>query len=156
VKGEKMEEAKRPGMLTVLAVINFILAFLYILLNGLAILSFAFIDYMPLEYLNETQIAQMDAMRQLSTGELVFMFGPPMIAGIILLLAGIGYLKQKKILGWVMGNAYAAVMILHTIISPFVLPRAFKGGTVSIIIALAYPIITLILINFVYKKNLVN
>jgi len=151
-----MEETRRPGVLTALAVINFILAFLYTVLNGLAILSFAIIDYMPLEYLSEAQIAQMEAMRQLSTGESVFMFGPPIIAGILLLLAGIGYLKQKKILGWVMGNAYAVLMILRNIISPFILVPALRGGAVSLTISLAYPVITLILINFVYKKNLVN
>jgi len=151
-----MEERKRPGVLTALAVINFILAFLYIVMNGLAVLSFAFIDNIPLGNLGEAQVAKIEAMQQLSTGELVFMFGPPAIAGILLLLAGIGYLKQKKILGWVMGNAYAAVMILHNIISPFLLVPALRGGAVSLTISLAYPVITLILINFVYKKNLVN
>ena len=83
------------------------------------------------------------------------MFAPSVIAGILLLLAGIGYLKLKKVLGWVMGNAYAAVIILHTIIS-LILTPASRGGAVSLTISLAYPVITLILINFVYKKNLVN
>jgi len=151
-----MEERKRPGVLTALAVINFILAFLYIVMNGLAVLSFAFIDNIPLGNLGEAQVAKIEAMTQLSRGGLFFMFGPSVIAAILLLLAGIGYLKQKKVLGWVMGNAYAVVMILSTILSPFILPPALKGGTVSVIIALAYPIITLILINFVYRKNLVN
>ena len=153
MKGEKMEETKRPGVLTALAVINFILAFLYIVLNGLAVLTFLFIDNVPL---GEAEVAKIEAMKQLSTGELVFMFGPPAIAGILLLLAGIGYLKRKKILGWVMGNAYAAVMILHNIISLFLLVPALRGGAVSLTISLAYPVITLILINFVFKKNLVN
>ena len=151
-----MEETKRPGVLTALAVINFILAFLYIVLNGLAVLTFLFIDNVPLGNLGEAQIAELEAMRQLSTGESVFMLGPPVIAGILLLLAGIGYLKQKKILGWVMGNAYAAVIILHTIVSSLILTPALRGGTVITIVALAYPIITLILINFVFKKNLAN
>lgn len=151
-----MEETKRPGVLTALAVINFILVFLYIVLNGLAILFFAFIDHIPLGNLGEAQVARIEAMQQLGTGELVFMFGPPIIAGILLLLAGVGYLNQKKILGWVMGNAYAAVMILHNIISPFILVPELRGGAVSLTISLAYPVITLILINFVYKKNLVN
>ena len=151
-----MEETKRPGVLTALAVINFILAFLYIVLNGLAVLTFLFIDNVPLGNLGEAEVAKIEAMKQLSTGELVFMFGPPAIAGILLLLAGIGYLKRKKILGWVMGNAYAAVMILHNIISLFLLAPALRGGAVSLTISLAYPVITLILINFVFKKNLVN
>lgn len=151
-----MEEAKRPGVLTALAVINFILAFLYIVMTGLSYLSLAFIDSVPLGNLNEAQIDRIDAMGQLSAGESFFVFGPGIIGGIILLLAGIGYLKQKRVLGWVMGNVYAAIMILSTIISPLILPPALKGGTVSVIVALAYPIITLILINFVYKKNLVN
>ncbi len=151
-----MEETKRPGILTVLAVINFIIAFLYILMCGLGILSFAVIDYIPLESLSEAQMAGIEALKELSTGEMAFRIGPSLVAGILLLLAGVGYLKQKKVLGWVMGNAYAAVMILRTILSPIILPPALKGGTVTVIISLIYPIITLILINFVYRKNLVN
>jgi hypothetical protein len=154
-----MEESKRPGcpgILTTLAVINFIIAFVYIVAIGLTAVSLAFIDNIPLDNLGEAQTARIEAMGQLSAGEYAFMLGPTIIAAILLLLAGIGYLKQKKVLGWAMGNAYAAVMILSTIISPFILPPALKGGIVSIIIALAYPIITLALINFVYKKNLVN
>lgn len=125
-----MEETKRPGILTALAVINFILAFLYIVLIGLSILSLAFIDQIPLGSLSEADAARMEAMTQLSTGGLLFMFAPSVIAGILLLLAGIGYLKQKKVLGWVMGNTYAAVMILGTIIPPMILPPELKGGTV--------------------------
>ena len=155
MKGEKMEETKRPGLLTALAVISFIVAFLYIVVNGLGFLSFVLIDYVPLESLSEAQISGIEAMRQLSTGDLALRIGPPLIAGILLLLAGIGYLKQKKILGWVMGNAYAAVIILHTVI-PLILTPASRGGAFSLTINLAYPVITLILINFVYKKNLVN
>ena len=151
-----MEETKRPGVLTALAVINFILAFLYIIMNGLAVLTFAFIDNVPLGNLSEAQAARIEAMKQLSTGEIVFMFGPSVIAGILLVLAGIGYLKQRKVLGWVMGNIYAAVMILQSIISPFLLAPALRGGAVALTISLAYPVITLILINLVYKKNLVK
>ena len=151
-----MEETKRPGVLTALAVINFIIAFLYVVTSGLAIVVIAFIENVPLGNLGEADAARIEALGQLSAGESFFVFGPTIIAAILLLLAGIGYLKQKKVLGWVMGNAYAAVMILNTILSPIILPPALRGGTVSIIIALAYPIITLILINFVYKKNLVN
>ena len=150
-----MEETKRPGVLTALAVINFILAFLFILLNGLAILSYAIIDYVPLESLSEAQMAGIEAMKELSIGEMAFRIGPPLVAGILLLLAGIGYLKQKKVLGWVMGNAYAAVIVLHTII-PLILRPDSRAGAVSLTINLAYPVITLILINFVYKKNLVK
>jgi hypothetical protein len=48
-----MEETKRPGLLTALAVINFILAFLYIVSSGLAALSFMVIDNAPLGNLSE-------------------------------------------------------------------------------------------------------
>ena len=151
-----MDETKRPGVLTALAVINFIIAFLYVVSSGLAILTIAFIENVPLGNLGEAEAARLEALGQLSTGASLFVFGPAIIGAILLLLAGIGYLKQKKVLGWAMGNAYAAVMILSTILSPIILPPALKGGTVSVIVSLAYPIITLILINFVYKKNLVR
>ncbi len=151
-----MEETKRPGVLTALAVINFIIAFLYVVGSGLAILTIAFIENVPLGNLGEAQAARIEAMTQLSTSEMFFMFGLSVTAAILLLLAGIGYLKQKKILGWAMGNAYAVVIILQNIISRLVLAPELRGGAVSLSISLAYPVITLILINFVYKKNLVN
>ena len=152
---EKMEETKRPGVLTALAVINFIIAFMYCI--DWFIFSLAFIVKIPLDKFGEAEAARLEAMGQLSAGTSVFMFGLAIIPGILLLLAGIGYLKQNKMLGWAMGNAYAAVMILGIMILPFIiLPPELQAGSVLIIIALAYPIITIVLINFVYKKNLVN
>ena len=151
-----MEEKTRPGGLTALAVINFILAFLYIISSGLTAVSFIFIDSIPLGNMSEAQVTRIEAIKQLGTGESVFMLAPSLIAGIILILAGIGYLKQKKVLGWLMGNIYAAIIILSTVLSPIILSPAFKSGPVSLIIALAYPVITIGLINFLYKKDLVN
>jgi len=151
-----MEEKTRPGGLTALAVINFILACLYIIMTGLTAVSFIFIDNIPLGNMGEAEVARIDAIKQLSTGESVFILAPSLIAGIILILAGIGYLKQKKVLGWLMGNIYAAIIILSTVLSPMILSPALRGGTISLIIALAYPIITIALINFLYKKDLVN
>jgi hypothetical protein len=151
-----MEENTRPVGLTALAVINFILAFLQIIMTGLTAVLFIFFDKFPSINQNEAQVATIEAIKQLSTGQAIFMLIPLFIAGIILIIAGIGYLKQKKVLGRLMGNIYAAILILTTILSPIILSPAYKRGTFSLIIALAYPVITIALINFVYKKDLVN
>ena len=150
-----MDEEKRPGVLTALAVINFIYVFLFC--YDWLIFSLAFIVKIPLDIFGEAEAARLEAMGQLSAGTSVIVFGLYTIPGILLLLAGIGYLKQKKVLGWAMGNAYAAVTILGIIIWNFIiLAPELKAGSVIIIIGLIYPTITIVLINFVYKKNLVN
>jgi hypothetical protein len=149
-----MDKPKRPGGLTFFAVINFIVAFLSIAGASLLFLSAAFIGQVPMENLTDAQRMSIETLKNMPASSLIFTISRSVIGGILLILAGIGYLKQKKILGYITGNIYAAAMIIYTALSPFIMGAAGKRGAVSIIISLLYPAVTLIILNFIYRKNL--
>jgi hypothetical protein len=68
------------------------------------------------------------------------------------IIAGVGYLGQKK-MGRSMGNSYAMLAILATILSLVLVHTGFGFLTV---LGLVYPVVTLALINTTFKDNLVD
>jgi len=152
-----MDEGKRPGGLTALAVINFVIAgvgFLGIL--GMIAL-FAFVGEIPTEGMDETQKAQMEAFQDMGLPVFIVVFGLEAVSSLLLLVSGIGYLKQKKIMGWAIGNAYAVVAIISSVVSAFMFAAELGGGfNIGTMINLIYPLVTLILLNTTFKDDLTN
>ncbi len=152
-----MDEGKRPGGLTALAVINFIFSGWGLIgLIGLAV-GFAFIGAMPTDEMPEEQRAQFEAFQNMGASVFVMIFVLTIISSVLLLLSGIGYLKQKKVLGRMMGNAYAVITIVSSIVSGMMFATELGGGfNIMTIVHLIYPVLTLILINTTFKDDLVN
>ena len=152
-----MNEEKRPGGLTALAVINFIFSgWGFIGLIGLAAL-FAFIGKIPTDNMEEAQRAQIEAFQNMGLPVFIFIFVLSLVSSVLLLLAGIGYLKQKKFLGRTIGNLYAVVSIIHTVVSGILFSADLGGGfNFATIINLIYPVLTLILLNTTFKEDLTN
>jgi hypothetical protein len=152
-----MNEGKRPGGLTALAIINFILAGLSSLsLFGMVAL-FGLIDTMPTEKMDEAQRAQMEAVQNMGMPTLVLIVVLTLLSGVLLLLSGIGYLKQKKVLGRLVGNIYAISAIVGSLVSGLLFKPELGGGFhFGTIIGLIYPILTLALINTTFKDDLTN
>ena len=152
-----MDEGKRPGGLTALAVINFIFSgFGFLQLLGLAVF-FAFIGKIPTDEMEEAQRAQIEAFKDMGAPVFIFIFALTIISSVLLLLSGIGYLKQKKFLGRMIGNTYAVISIVSSVISGMMFARELGGGfNIGTIIGLIYPIITLILLNTTFKEDLTN
>ena len=148
-----MEKTKRPRGLTFFAIINFIIAAITIVVACSLILGVAFVDRIPVENLTETQRVGIDALKNMPASSIIFSITRAAMGGILLILAGIGYLKQKKGLGYLVGNIYVAAMIIFTVISPFML-KTVSQSVMSYVLDLIYPVITLIVINFIYRKNL--
>ncbi len=152
-----MDEGKRPGGLTALAVINFILSGLGLINLIVLAAFFAFIGKIPTDDMQEAQKAQMEAFQNMGTSVFVIIFALTIISSVLLLLSGIGYLKQKKVLGRMMGNAYALITIVSSIVSGIMFATEFGGGfNIGTIIGLIYPVLTLILINTTFKDDLIN
>ena len=138
-----MQEGERPGGLTALAVINFVFAGLSVLsLLGTAVF-FAFIDKIPTDEMDAAQRATIEALNLLTV--------------LLLLLSGIGYLKQKRALGRMVGNAYAVISIASSVVSAVMFARELGGGfNIMTIVGLIYPILTLVLLNTTFKEDLTN
>jgi len=152
-----MNEGKRPGGLTALAVINFIFSGWGIIgLLGLAAF-FAFIGKIPTDDMQETQKAQIEAFQNLGLPVFIFIFTLSFISSVLLLLSGIGYLKQKKFLGRFLGNTYAVITIVSSVISGILFAPELGGGfNIMTIVGLIYPVLTLILLNTTFKEDLTN
>jgi|WetSurMetagenome_2_1015567.scaffolds.fasta_scaffold36688_4 hypothetical protein len=151
------EEVKRPGGLTAMAVINFIIAgFSVIGIIG-TVFSMTMIGNVPTNGMPEAAKAQIEALQRIDPSVFAIMIGMNVISFLLLLLSGIGYLKQKKVLGRFFGNVYGFYGIIGVIISTLILPKAISGGLgVMSFIGIIYPIITLILLDTVFKNDLNN
>jgi len=152
-----MDEGKRPGGLTALAVINFVFSgWGFIGLLGLAAF-FAFIGKIPTDEMQEAQRTQFEAFQNMGLSVFVIIFALSLISSVLLLLSGIGYLKQKKFLGRMMGNAYAVITIVSSVISGMMFAPEMGGGfNIGTIIGLIYPVLTLILLNTTFRDDLTN
>jgi hypothetical protein len=150
-----MNEGKRPGGLTALAVINLVLAGLSALqLAGLAVF-FTLMDKIPTDEMQETQRAQIEAMQDMGAPVFILIFVLTLLSGVLLLLSGIGYLQQKRVLGRMVGNLYGILAIVGSLVSGLLFRTELGGGfNIGTIIGLVYPILTLILINTTFKDDL--
>jgi len=152
-----MNEGKRPGGLTALAVINFVFAgFGFLQFLGLAVF-FALIGKIPTEEMEETQRAQIEAFQEMGLPVYIFILVLTVITSVLLLVSGIGYLKQKKFMGWMIGNTYAVISIVSSIVAGAMFASELGGGfNIGTIIGLIYPIVTLVLLNTTFKEDLTN
>ena len=152
-----MNEEKRPGGLTALAVINFIFSGWGLIgLLGLAAF-FAFIGKIPTDQMDANQKAQIEAFQNMGTSVFIIIFALSLISSVLLLLSGIGYLKQKKFLGRTLGNTYAVLTIISSVITGIMFAPELGGGfNIMTMVGLIYPVLTLILLNTTFKEDLTN
>jgi hypothetical protein len=151
-----MELQKRPGGLTALAVINFVLAglvfFGVILLQTMRPL----LDRLPAKGMSPAQQATFAAIQNMNLGMIVLTVCLGILSSLFLLIAGLGYLKQKRVMGRICGNCYFVIAVLRTLLALVIMPFVGAPTIFSTIIGLVYPVITLVLINGKFKENLVN
>jgi hypothetical protein len=154
-----MSEGKRPGGLTALAVINFVFAgltFLSVLSIGalIAILS-ATKGSAAVEKASQEMTKALSASG-IGAVFLIFLTAISAISAVLLLISGIGYLKQKKILGRMLGNITALISIIVSVLTAAMLPVSAGGGfSLMFIINMIYPLLTLILLNTTFKEDFI-
>ena len=150
-----MNEGKRPGGLTALAVINFIL-FCLGMIGVLGMLA-TYLGMISTDHLTEEQKAPIEAIQNMSLSLFVFILGLSLVSNVLLILSGIGYLKQKKIMGRAFGSAYAVLSIASSIVSGTQISQEAGGGfTIGTLVGLIYPIVTLVLLNTTFKEDFTN
>ena len=177
--------SKRPGGLTALAVLNFVFGGLAILigLGGIACGTAVSTSGNALqEFGRATGEATLQAARDQaeksgnteavkridkdierfrrslssapSLGAMYYIITLMVLAtGAFLIVAGVGYLKQSRKSGYVFGNVYGIAGIIVVVLQMAMLGAGFGFG---IIIGLAYPIVTLALLNTVFKESFPN
>jgi hypothetical protein len=149
------EEVKRPGGLTALAVINFILGGFGIIGSALSFFSMRMIGNMATDGMPEAAKAKIEAFQSIDPAMFTIMIIMSIVSALLLLLSGIGYLKQKRVLGRIIGNIYGFYGISSVIISYLTMPKELFGN-ISAIIGIIYPTLTLVLLDTVFKNDLNN
>lgn len=138
----------RPGGLTALAVLNFVFGGFGVI-GGIVIMATAGVVH---------SVADSSARQGADTSAaapaigLLYLIGLLGLVGAGLLIAsGVGYIKQKKVLGFWLGHAYAIVSILGNILGVVLV-----GLGIGTVIGLAYPVLTLALLNTAFKNSFPN
>jgi small-conductance mechanosensitive channel len=137
-----MAQGKRPGGLTALAVLNFVF-------GGLGALGL--LALFALMSLVEKGASASGA--HISTGAIWAAILLGIVGAALMITSGVGYLGQKRFLGRTLGNSYAILSILSSVLSLVTLHQGFGFST---LIGLIYPVLTLILLNSTFKDDLVN
>jgi hypothetical protein len=94
------------------------------------------------------------AWEELGMGLFYFILLLLAVQAFLLIASGVGYLKQKKVLGRGLGNAYAILAIVSSVVSGLVVSAEAGGGfNIGTIIGLVYPVLTLALLNTTFKED---
>ncbi len=143
-----MAEGKRPGGLTALAVLNFVFGGL----GALATLGFLALAAAAGEAVKMAESAGGKYEGpSVSIWYVFILLGG--VSAALLIVSGVGYIKQKRFLGRTLGTGYALVSLGSTAMGIALLKTGFGIGT---IIGLIYPLLTLFLVNTTFKDDLVN
>jgi hypothetical protein len=134
---------QRPTGLTVLAVLNFVF-------GGLGLLGLLALVALLGAFREAIQQATKEQLP--SSGILYFLILLSLIQVGLLIASGVGYLGQKRFLGKGLGNAYAILALVGAVISIATVGK-FDFST---IIGLIYPVLTLVLLNVVFKDDFHN
>ncbi len=146
-----MAEGKRPGGLTALAVLNVVFGGL----GALAVLGMIALVGVVAGAANiatDGEAGELMVEAGLSGGMLMVTIVLMAASCALLIVSGVGYLKQKRVLGRTMGTLYGILALLGTAIGI----AGGQGFELATIIGLVYPVLTLILINTTFKEDLVN
>ena len=151
-----MAAGRRPGGLTALAVLNFVFAGL----NALNLLGAVFIFAMAGELKQAMDTAEdravLEAFENMNMGLWALILISGVLALVLLIASGVGYLKMRK-WGRTAGNLFAIISIISGVMGAVMTPAELGGGfSITTIIGLVYPLLTLYFINITFKDDLAN
>lgn len=135
----------RPGGLTALAVLNFVF-------GGFAVLAiFGLLALLSLanSAVSQASGGQTSLTQTPGAGVVYFMVLIAIVQAGLLITSGVGYLGLKRTTGYVLGNVYGIVGVANVLLNFVLVGGGFGFMT---ILGLAYPVITLALLNTTFKN----
>ena len=107
--------------------------------------------------MDESARTQFEAMQNMGAPLFIARFAFSVVTSALLLISGIGYIKQKQVMGRYIGSMYGLLAIISSIMTGLWFEPELGGGfNMWTIIGLIYPVLTLILLNSSFKEDLVN
>lgn len=144
-----MADGKRPGGLTALAVLNFVFGGI-----GALVTLFAFLAIGAAHSIgHEIEKAGGEVHAGPGVGLLYVNVLLMALSATLLIVSGVGYIKQKRFTGRTLGTVYALVSLGSTVVSLVLIGGGIGIGTILFSV---YPILTLIMVNTTFKDDLVN
>jgi hypothetical protein len=137
----------RPGGLTALAIFNFVFGGLGVL-GGVLNLALGEVNLENME-----KAARLFGDSPPSAGMYYTVQTVDTVRAGLLVMAGIGYLGLRKTLGRTVGNAYAVIALVGIFLEASMLPHMFSIMSLS---SFVYPLITLFLLNVIFRKDFVR
>ena len=150
-----MSKGYRPGGLTALACVNFLFGGLSLIGSFLFLLLLAALLALSPEKVQEGLTEEQ--LELVGAPILVTMIVFSFLTASLAIFSAIGYLQQKRFLGRTLGNVYALTGIAYSISKATAIsPDAGGGFGLGSIAGLVYPLLTLLLLNTTFKKDLVR
>jgi hypothetical protein len=145
----EMADGKRPGGLTALAVLNFVFGGLGAIGTLLAFGAVSLIKK-GIEAAEASGGTVKYEGQGMAAAYIVILLSA--VGAFLLIVSGVGYLKQSKFMGRTLGTVYALVSLGGTAVG------VVTGGGIGFftIIFSVYPVLTLIMVNTTFKDDLVN
>ena len=147
-----MSEGTRPGGLTALAVLNFLLGAQHLLHTGSLLVMRFFGDR-----IKPTEVREMaDALNAASPLELIALVASSAIASVLMVVAGVGYLQQRRTMGRRIGNVASLTMIVAVAVERNLLSGTDGGFGFGTFASVLYPVLSLFLLNTTFKEDFVR
>lgn len=149
-----MVAARRPGGLTALAVINFVMSGLSLIgiLGLLVIVTMA--DTLKASAHSAQDRRVIEALDGVNMGLWGMILVTSILAMALLIASGVGYLKMRK-WGRYAGNIYAVMSLVVQGLEAALLPEEAGGGfQIGTIIGIVWPVLTLLFLNITFKDDL--
>lgn len=139
----------RPGGLTALAVFNFVFGGLAAISN---LLGLAFVG-MVIKAAEDAQRGQQGGMPIPSANTLYLLYAFGAIRAGLLIMSGVGYIGLRRKIGWLFGNVYALCALVGIALELTLIRAQFS---IFSLIDFVYPLITLFLLNVIFRKDFVR
>jgi hypothetical protein len=150
--GGFVSEGTRPGGLTALAVLNFLLGAWQLLHTGGQLVMRFFADR-----IKDEEVRQLaEALKAASPMELIAMVTSSAIASLLMIVAGVGYLQQRRTMGRRVGNVACLTMIVAVALEQNLLSGTDGGFGFGTIPAVLYPVLSLFLLNTTFKEDFIR
>ena len=155
-----MTTGARPGGLTAFAIINFVWAAMSFL-GALSALAMPLVfEHVPTEQMPEKDRQEFEqAQEMLAQPGIQFLGAMDFVTTALLVISGIGYLKQKKVMGRLIGNLYALLAVTLAVVGFQIIDMEIGfafAQELGLIIELVYPVLTLILLNTAFRSDFPN
>jgi hypothetical protein len=97
-----------------------------------------------------------EALKAASPMELIAMVTSSAIASLLMIVAGVGYLQQRRTMGRRVGNLACLTMIVAVALEQNLLSGTDGGFGFGTIPAVLYPVLSLFLLNTTFKEDFIR